>query len=926
LLLAGLTAGFALVAPTFRLGGAPARSPSQSPRRAILVDDFAPQLPGGCRENPTYLPVVLANAPPSGSAFPALSWHLNRLGGDRGVLGAPWGVVFGRGVVTATIAGHAEATYAGVWTSLNHLRNENLAIDFSAIYPPQFLQAYQLRITGVRVTIAKSRGQGRFNLELQAPDNRFVWRGQKDLNGDRQVLQFELSTALGAVRNLNWFIEGRAGDFVAVEKVELMASRPAGQPAAEGDGAREAFVQSYAMLLANWSSGTGLTRDRADVPAGEFDNVSASGLQAAAAVVAWRLGVIGEGAARDIVAKTTGGLLALPRHFGLWPHFVRHGRIVADSEWSSIDTVIALIALIEARHSLGLDTSEAERRLKEIDWRALRLPDGSLSHGFTTKTDGCSRLRAAGATTDFAACSVRMEEDNNWRDFGTESWLVNFGHAVATGEAAAFTPEPPTANGAGFIDELAWLLLPAPVVDRWRTHWHGYRRCAAETQVEYYKADACYGGPPRLFGLSAAEVPDPARAAPGRIYHAFGVGGGRDPAADGSDLFCLGHPVIVPHYAAMSASLRPEQAKAMWAWMVDRGIFTALNNVESLMIADEPGDQRCGRVVWNSLKGSWNLGLQALGWGRLLVGDDHPLYRAARANAPLRGGMEVMRGADVCAAVDTGPPFSSSPDPPTLSRRYAGPNLCGWEVVVGDGVFVAPDERDVGMCDVDTIPSIGHSELLANLKRRRVQARNITFKRIEDPGATGFVHVCRYHFRMPFQPDPVGAENGETVEGHLAVWDGSGVRRDFTAGWQWVVNPAIPVTATPQTGALRIWQAQARGGPGRWHQVGDIPPDDDWHVVQLLLDVAAGTAEFTIDGTIGPFRASEMAADEKPDKWGSEIAARCAVAIVSQNPGGRESGSLHRLFVRDWEWKWTPRRIHLPLLRDDRIAFHRIME
>ena len=52
--------------------------------------------------------------------------------------------------------------------------------------------------------------------------------------------------------------------------------------------------------------------------------------------------------------------------------------------------------------------------------------------------------------------------------------------------------------------------------------------------------------------------------------------------------------------------------------------------------------QRATQIAWNALKGSWNLSLQTLGWGRLLVGNDHPLYQAIWTNEVLRRGYMVM--------------------------------------------------------------------------------------------------------------------------------------------------------------------------------------------------------------------------------------------------------------------------------------------
>ena len=106
---------------------------------------------------------------------------------------------------------------------------------------------------------------------------------------------------------------------------------------------------------------------------------------------------------------------------------------------------------------------------------------------------------------------------------------------------------------------------------------------------------------------------------------------------DGSAL--LGHAVIVPHYAGMVAAISPTQASAVWDWLETKALFTPLNNVESLMTTDEP---TCAQITWNALKGSWNLSLQTLGWGRLLAGSDHPLYQALWTSEVLRQGYMVM--------------------------------------------------------------------------------------------------------------------------------------------------------------------------------------------------------------------------------------------------------------------------------------------
>jgi len=125
--------------------------------------------------------------------------------------------------------------------------------------------------------------------------------------------------------------------------------------------------------------------------------------------------------------------------------------IVPGTEWSSVDTVIAALGLLDAQSGLGLDTSGTEQLLQNIDWADLVTP-GGISHGYTYAGD---RLPYA------------------WDVFGGESWLVELAFASVTGQSEPLAyPTPPTANGSGFIDELAWLyVLPPDQADYWGTDW-----------------------------------------------------------------------------------------------------------------------------------------------------------------------------------------------------------------------------------------------------------------------------------------------------------------------------------------------------------------------------------------------------------------------------------------------------------------------
>lgn len=539
----------------------------------VIVDDFAPQ------------------------PFPWDSeYRFNRLGGDRGALNDSI-LDLGSGLLTTTIT--SGQSWGGLWTSLNHPIGEKLPINFSVALPAQIRPAYQSQITGITVEVARGTPGITFRLELKDRNGQLQWGEETALIGGPQAVSADLPP-LGEIEEFLWVMDDvQAGDFAVVDRVSLTITTQI------TDTATAAFAWSYGMLLNNMDAATGLVRDKGRQASGDFDAIQATGSLAAATALAAQLDIVDKGNARQIVANISDTLLLdVPRHdSGLWPHFVisQTGAITIapGTEWSSVDTVIATLGLLDGQSGLGLNTSGTEAMVNSIDWPALIRP-GGISHGY--RYDG-EPLPSA------------------WDVFGGESWLVELAYASASGQATALAfPSPPTANGSGFIDELAWLyLLPPTEADYWSNDWEAYRQIAADVQVQYYKGDypgGCFDQL-GLFGLSAGEVPNPSAVPPGQsVYQAFGPGGRFAGSNDGAWL--LGAPVVVPHYAAMIASLRPAEALTMWTWLINEGPFSPLNNVESVMFpADAPCDPET--IQWNQLKGSWNLALQTLGWGNYLV-------------------------------------------------------------------------------------------------------------------------------------------------------------------------------------------------------------------------------------------------------------------------------------------------------------------
>lgn len=534
-------------------------------------------------------------------------------------------MVWASGQVTATLG--AEMPWGGGQMSLNHPLAENLPINLAAILPRQILRPYQSKITGAVAQVVGGTPGTTLRLELK---NRGQWRwsGETTLDGGEQLVSFPLPR-LGNVDELLWILDGDPGDAVVLDTITFTATTRI------TDTATAAFVWSYGQLLNNWNPRTGLVRDRGSDPSGKFDAIQATGSLAAVTAQAAQLGVISRSNARQIVDRIGQALLVeMPRFHGLWPHFVTASpegviAIVPSTEWSSVDTVIAAIGLLAAQHALGLDTAATEQMLRDIDWDDLTLPDGAISMGYDTQGDRIPW---------------------GWKDFGTEAWLVQLAYASAVGEIASMArPNPPTVNGSGFIDELAWLFVPPPnSLDYWGTDWEAYRKEAADKQIGFFPENdptSCFAQLAwltqiDLFGLSAGEMPQGS-------YLTLDVGGSDRPPETGAER--LGAPAITPHYTGLIASLRPDASIRMWDWLIDNGLFTPLNNVESLMFPPSAPCHRSG-AVWNSSKLSWNLALQTLGWGRYLAerqGLEPILWRAATENPLLRQGYCLLTSCQI---------------------------------------------------------------------------------------------------------------------------------------------------------------------------------------------------------------------------------------------------------------------------------------
>ena len=226
----------------------------------------------------------------------------------------------------------------------------------------------------------------------------------------------------------------------------------------------------------------------------------------------------------------------------------------------------------------------------------------------------------------------------------------------------------------------------------------------------------------------------------------------------------------------------------------------------------------------------------------------------------------------------------------TILTDLHGPNFSNWEVVLGDGIYAAPGEAPVDSNDIATINYPGYSELIANVKNRRIQAHNITFNRIVNDTALTCVHDAEYSFKLPYFPSTSSVDyNGQTIEGGLFVWDGKNSKIDYGIAFQWIVNPWLdPI--------ISIWN-----GTG-WDKIGSLPLDSLYHVIKFTLDVQNKNAWLTLDGYEYP---NNCFSKTKKPEFGPEIAARFQAEMISIYPPQTGFNPSHIADFRDWKWRWT---------------------
>ena len=490
--------------------------------------------------------------------------------------------------------------WAGMWHSLAGLADEaDRTLDFQAVYPEWILPAFQPRCTHVLV---RAGGRGRLKVEIRDVHQNVLWERTETLDSGptlRDLLLEVPADDIADAKFLNWTAE--EGSVLTVDALSLQLEYP------PMTIAQRVFLVAYAKLSHCFAPETGLVRDRANIPAGEFDSVPASGMFALATAAARDLGMVADGFAEQTVRQVQQAVGDLPQAYGLLPHFVSrpqlgigHGdfRIHPGTEYSTVDTSIAYHSLLLAATMTG-DTLTLDRltaAIGSIDFAALRDSQGYVLHG--VEADGLTLLPF------------------RWSDWGGETALVLLLQGMADPDLKPMMDKDGEIHsGIGFIAEIQSLFYPQFDSEEPDAvsgqNWAAVRRWLLTDQMSYGVRewpDAAAAGL-GIYGLSAGEA---------KRGQGYAVNGTR----------YRGVRLLHPHYVLMSAADRGDTdgTYRLLERMHERSLLPPWGMVENVTAKlDE----------YLPMIGSLNASFESLSAYHLLArhaGTPDAIYRASRDN------------------------------------------------------------------------------------------------------------------------------------------------------------------------------------------------------------------------------------------------------------------------------------------------------
>jgi hypothetical protein len=565
--------------------------------------------------------------------------YYSRLAADRGIMGdglEPHGVTLDAGQLhLVATQGALGTSWAGLWESLAGTVGEAaLSLDFQRALPWPIRDPYQARVTSVRL---RARGSGVVKIELRRADNQLVRAWSQAVNSAAWTpLEFATTDVIDPIKLLNVVAESPAD--LWIDDVAMGIEMPAMTPV------RYAFVVSLAQLLRAYAPDTGWVRDHAQFPSGDFTSVPGSGEVALAVAAASQLEVVSADDARAVVGKASAVLLSAPRYKGWLPHFLKNSQAHPDSEWSTLDSGLALLSSMQASTMLGMTSLREELRglVDTLDFAAVTMPNGELSMGFDPN---------------------HVILASTWNRWGSELSLVDLVRAYRDPRLAPLpvAPQPgrhpPAYCGRGFVYPMAGLLVPHHAgarPDRWGVVW-------SQALRDHLAEQLAYVGGSWLFGLSSAEILTDDGDTP---YWEGGIGDSVTP--------CPANPGpggghwVAPHYMGMSAAL----AEPAVAEMVQAGLLPPLSGPAESVHVDVSGVI----VRVHNAQISLNAFFNALGYYHAVVVKEHlpdavyqavdqdPRYRAAAAALfPASVGPFGFHTLPPCRLVDTRDPLLSGP-------------------------------------------------------------------------------------------------------------------------------------------------------------------------------------------------------------------------------------------------------------------------
>lgn len=502
--------------------------------------------------------------------------NFTHFGSDFGWMGPGEGRIDSKGGV---IRVKPTGEWTGAWHSLAGLASQS-----SRTFDPSDLNGLDCtagKRCGIRELAVNASGRGILRLELADVTRQVVWQTSVTLDSaETTTLTFPIPAGLPTdIKFMNWIAE--PGCDLQLASVGFIAERPE-MPLEEW-----AFRISLGKLRRCHDPASGFTRDRAHLPAGEFDSIASTGMQALASALGVEEGILDRKKVVEEISTTIAALRQLPDASGFLPHFVRRGEdgrqtIVPGTEFSTVDTAIALQSLLLATRILDLPEMNAEiaGMIAAIDFDAVTDAEGWVGHGFLE--DGKTPLAS------------------NWRDWGGETALILALEAMVPGREPRgnMIPSGQPYRGVGFIAEIQSLFYPD--FDRCEPDlisaisWPEIRGKLLAAQIAYPKThwpDSAAAGT-GLFGLSAGES-----GMPGAGY-----------TANGTEV--MGVRWLHPHYMLMGLALSTPELYPQGLRDLDARQF--------LYPLGLPENIESGLKLHNPMQGSLNASFETLsayhGW------------------------------------------------------------------------------------------------------------------------------------------------------------------------------------------------------------------------------------------------------------------------------------------------------------------------